>query len=782
MKNWKISKLRIQGFKAFSIVDFDLAACSLVTLEGPNGYGKTTVFDAIELLFTGKISRIAKLFEAVMSGRQKNYRDNLYWNTKGGQQTLCIKAELVNESGDTLAFARVAQIDDLLNQANNRADKFEIFTLYELDTFEADNFDKPLSSQHLDQYFDKNFCQNYPMLNYLQQGQSAFIFATTILDRKAALETLLDTTALRTQIDRCGKVERKLAQINSEAEKRKTAELAAHIESLAKLATLDEFTEGYEAITTRVPPPEWDVSSPFIQVDSERYARLIANVDLLHELSKNKQEIRARKRNLEIEKYIVDKDSLISLAISIGKHTQRLDTLQLEKDRLGVLAKVLSVIDKGGKSITVEDLAVISAVSGDLDPALPGHIASRDSVAKQLSDKSVQIVELQRIRADLWKKHIHANGADTKWCPMCGMDWEAVERLVSAIDQTTTLINNEQGELTDQLAKEIDYIQKLTAQVRSALSLEKASLDEKFESALYEQLAKNKQSIDALGRFNERLIAQNIDYDNSFTVDALELASRKERLLAKLRALKSSEGEAPPAGWELVLQNAFATDDDFYKLEPVQYEKKRRYIELQHRQQQNTALQNAKRELRTRQQRAEAVTRAKTKISALKTALVKTEKDYSARTIGDIELIFHIYSGRLIQNYQRGLGLFIDQGEGNKVQFCTAEQSEHDATLSMSSGQLCALSLAFFLSLNRVYSKTPFVLIDDPAQSLDEINIASLTDLLRCELRDRQLIMSSHEDDIAAYMRYRFLRAGLTQKPFHMQLHLENSVAQAQAS
>ncbi|MED0010237.1 hypothetical protein RCV01_07495, partial [Escherichia coli] len=91
--------------------------------------------------------------------------------------------------------------------------------------------------------------------------------------------------------------------------------------------------------------------------------------------------------------------------------------------------------------------------------------------------------------------------------------------------------------------------------------------------------------------------------------------------------------------------------------------------------------------------------------------------------------------------------------------------------MSMSSGQLSALSLAFFLSLNKVYAKSPLVLIDDPAQSLDEINIASLSDLLRCELNNRQLILSSHEDNISSYLRFRFMRAGLTQKPFNMQSH-----------
>jgi exonuclease SbcC len=50
------------------------------------------------------------------------------------------------------------------------------------------------------------------------------------------------------------------------------------------------------------------------------------------------------------------------------------------------------------------------------------------------------------------------------------------------------------------------------------------------------------------------------------------------------------------------------------------------------------------------------------------------------------------------------------------------------------------------------------------------VNVASLTDLLRCELKHCQLIVSSHEDDISAYMRYRFDRAGLTTSSLNMQV------------
>lgn len=145
-----------------------------------------------------------------------------------------------------------------------------------------------------------------------------------------------------------------------------------------------------------------------------------------------------------------------------------------------------------------------------------------------------------------------------------------------------------------------------------------------------------------------------------------------------------------------------------------------------------------------------------------------TAKQYAKKTIGDIELLFHIYSGRLIQNYQRGLGLFIVSGKGDILKFNTALKSDHDAILSMSSGQIASLGLAFFLTLNRVYALNPFILIDDPVQSMDEINIASLSDLLRVELSDRQILLSNHEMEVSTYMRYKFKRAGLSQASVSM--------------
>ncbi|MCK9606214.1 MAG: AAA family ATPase [Methylomonas sp.] len=84
--SWKITRIEIYSFKAFKHIDLDLGTSSLLTLDGPNGYGKTSIFDAVELLLTGQIKRIFNLFTTLMTKNKSNYDDNLLWNTRSGKK------------------------------------------------------------------------------------------------------------------------------------------------------------------------------------------------------------------------------------------------------------------------------------------------------------------------------------------------------------------------------------------------------------------------------------------------------------------------------------------------------------------------------------------------------------------------------------------------------------------------------------------------------------------------------------------------------------------------
>ncbi|MFP3581762.1 hypothetical protein SB659_19575, partial [Arthrobacter sp. SIMBA_036] len=73
--------------------------------------------------------------------------------------------------------------------------------------------------------------------------------------------------------------------------------------------------------------------------------------------------------------------------------------------------------------------------------------------------------------------------------------------------------------------------------------------------------------------------------------------------------------------------------------------------------------------------------------------------------IEKIKIPFFIYSGKILQNYQQGFGIFIDilpTGQRNNVLLKTGKDSDHDIVFHLSAGQMAVVSLAFCLSLNKV--------------------------------------------------------------------------------
>lgn len=66
------------------------------------------------------------------------------------------------------------------------------------------------------------------------------------------------------------------------------------------------------------------------------------------------------------------------------------------------------------------------------------------------------------------------------------------------------------------------------------------------------------------------------------------------------------------------------------------------------------------------------------------------------------------------------------------------------------------------LAMNKLYvgddDQLGFLLIDDPVQTMDDINMASLVELLRNEFDDKQIILSTHELDKENYILHKFLK------------------------
>jgi DNA repair exonuclease SbcCD ATPase subunit len=72
----------------------------------------------------------------------------------------------------------------------------------------------------------------------------------------------------------------------------------------------------------------------------------------------------------------------------------------------------------------------------------------------------------------------------------------------------------------------------------------------------------------------------------------------------------------------------------------------------------------------------------------------------------------------------------------------------------LSSSQMNALAVSVFLSLNLGISRPPLysAILDDPLQSLDDINLLGLVDLLRRTKDQRQLLVSTHNERFGALL------------------------------
>lgn len=167
-------------------------------------------------------------------------------------------------------------------------------------------------------------------------------------------------------------------------------------------------------------------------------------------------------------------------------------------------------------------------------------------------------------------------------------------------------------------------------------------------------------------------------------------------------------------------------------------------------------------------------------LKTLQNKLDKKIKEQWQQVIKQIEIPLYIYSGKILQDTQRGNGVFIDYDTSKKqspLKFLSTLESDYDATFSMSTGQLSALVISLTLALNKVYGMNEnggVILIDDPMQSMDEMNVTSFIELIRNDFENSQFILSTHESKISRLLHYKFLKYGKEVKNYSVKKEFFN--------
>lgn len=83
-------------------------------------------------------------------------------------------------------------------------------------------------------------------------------------------------------------------------------------------------------------------------------------------------------------------------------------------------------------------------------------------------------------------------------------------------------------------------------------------------------------------------------------------------------------------------------------------------------------------------------------------------------------------------------------------------------------GQFVSIAIAFLLSLNKLYDKNNFLAIDDPVQTIDDIDFGGLIETIRHEFYGYNLFVSTHEDNYASLLRYKLENLGVRTKAYDM--------------
>jgi exonuclease SbcC len=767
VERWRIHKLKINGFKVFTEFE-ETYSSDLVIYDGPNGFGKTSLFDAKQLLFCNKLPRVVARHGALKVSASKRFKKSLYQNHYS-QRDISIIAEL-KKGNKSLYVMRLAKKEDL-DASKNKPNSFDDFKLYELTSLDGDAEPRLVSDEEKfwSERLGDKFLNNFSVLNYLQQDSKSIVIPDECDNRKRTdqISHLLNLDGLETRIDKISKLKHETKEQFKKANDESRTQIAS-LNELQQTLTVDDSKQvTYTKLTDLNITPQWDLERPFTIDNYKNIGYLLEQMNLLKRTYIGRDEIAKRIRN----KHKVDftKRDEFGLAVRLYHHFVRLPDLNKSKAQLDEIEKVCTTLNVEVSKLSSSHNTIISSYLGALHADdLTKLLQVKDKLLLEHGGVSKKQTEVMQLRGKL----LQVCSNDEHDCPLCGFDYKESTLLIASIEAKTRQLKQQLDGIGQQITQCYQNIEAILSplKIKYIPVLEKARNE--YEGQLHAELMMHVHQEKRLRAIGLRLVSLDIELPKHYV-------HREEAQAELVSSVKKSVLQSLEQEDEIIsdqelnfFASQFAELSKLEKLTEELIELKQSYIQQQHNLAINDSILKRKKEVDFCAQKVGHLDNLSKQLEKVVTQLKHAQTDYMNRTIGQMESLFHIYSGRLLQNYQSGLGVFIDTPDAKRktsaMNFTTARDSQHDAILSMSSGQISALSLSLFLALNKKYAKTAFVFIDDPTQCMDEINIASFSDLLRVELRDRQVIISTHEQDISDYLCYRYGKAGLSRKQVNL--------------
>lgn len=763
-----VKRLKVHNFKVFEKLELTLESDHLVVLDGPNGFGKSSFFDAMELLLTGKIRRYIELEELIVDRR--SLKTGCPWLFKQARENdwLSIRAEILVD-GQSRFLERAAS-KAVLDEHKGVTDLR--LPLYELADFNAERVEAISQEEnYLSTLLGEQYQRDFELFHYVEQEENTRLLKQKEKDRQGQIAHLFDIGAIQDKINNITLASAKIGNLCNPQKKNELKQLKDKWEAAKEQLLPAGSSVAYERMIAVTDQP-WD--RDVVEFDVQQFKQwLSADGELFH-----------------IRRFVDNFGHYKNQLYNNGLVNKLLPKKELQQ-RLLIFYRPLGHIEKWVEEVTCYDAAltisdafkdIIKSISEDrlsitaplvllLPPPLTveefqqqvAGLKQQLTTADKVQECHAELMQTREQLLNAFREH-QSHCDSTNICPTCGHPWPTAEALFGGIESQSKSLETLAAQQNNQLSQALasfrrNWQEPIELALQSCLEQKKEIIERKRQlTSLTEEqikwLENYYQQLQTAGIYIQDLLSENFELVTPQATDELERQVRE-----RFRPLDDS---CIFDDYEKIYREVFKNDPQAVEqVTPQRFELKKIYLG------QLLAVASSKFILECEQEYNKANLLIK-KATIFKDHLRKVKKIYEDEKrlylesiVKEIEILFHIYSGRLMQSYQQGLGIFIEN-DGNSIAFNETPGQEHDAVFSMSSGQLSALVLSFTLALNQRYAKNSLLLVDDPVQTLDEINVAGFVELLRTEFRDRQIIMSTHEDRMSAYFRYKYKKFGMS--------------------
>lgn len=750
---YTFKSLCIKNFKYITSskpLKFDFMNSNIVILDGQNGYGKTTLFDAIEVLLTGKI----KHFNPSLQNRKTETLGTLANDIK---KDIVISAFLSSDISDEISIERKLlcknEFQSIITFNNQEISQEELYGKLRLNS------------------------NMFDIGTYISQSESLDFLQNKYKNRKDSVSSLLDASEITDKIQALRsvqecileKIEKEIGDKEKQIEEaqKKVNEIKRQAEHIVINAELPgENIRLFEDVEY-----EFDVIKLEQGVTYETIAQQLKQIEGFVE---NYDEYIRYNDNAIIREL---KESPKRLYMALF-YQQEIELLNKKESLIKELNKIKELLTDYTNNVWSVDEQIFNKIKTkpEIIKQIKTLLLNQKKEQSQLDDADRILAQMTKARRGLIKEFYNAAESgkfDGGKCPLCGTDFEDID---SAITETEQFIKNIH---TDG----IKVIENLETQITNLFQEEiipvlKTFLEEnKILIKMDDTLSGCKGlSVEKLQHLLKKVKISEFKSQEIEKFEIEEFSRKYEELLKELKEREIPNKiifrEKQIELYKSIHNTYYHNEKPYHTVEELR--SKAQYVAKLFNDNLSMKLSVEETQLKKLKSGYEEY---KSKIDAMtdavKTLVSKYEdanKEYQTQLLNAIKIPLMVYSGRIIQNYPLGLGIRAVV-KTNQLVFEAASKGGNDVYNILSTGQLNGLSIAFLLSIKNVYGDAKgldILLIDDPLQTIDDISAISLADLLT-QQGIGQIILSTHEEAKAALLRYKFKRAGMSVLEQNMQ-------------